>query len=281
MIAAFVTSSLFLVCYLVYHAQVGSVRFTRQGFVRPLYFTILITHVTLAATVPAAGHRHAVARAEGALRRHRAIARWTLPIWLYVSVTGRAGLRPALSADLAALDALRIDSGPGIHDILAALRSYSYAGSRRVHGCHRRHDGGQRLRRRQAASSASSRTKPASRSRAPRCRRKPGRVAAQLHGDQRRQRTLRRHRPESRRVVARRAGARLPGRSRRLQVRATTPSAPALTLRRAPQAPAERARQRRRKDLQADCGRRSAVQRAAVGRGDRGVQVDPREERRP
>ena len=48
MIAAFITSSLFLVCYLVYHAQVGSVRFTRQGFVRPLYFTILISHVTLA-----------------------------------------------------------------------------------------------------------------------------------------------------------------------------------------------------------------------------------------
>ena len=52
MIAAFVTSSLFLICYIVYHAQVGSVPFTRQGFVRPLYFTILITHVTLAATVP-------------------------------------------------------------------------------------------------------------------------------------------------------------------------------------------------------------------------------------
>ena len=51
MLAAFATSSLFLICYLVYHAQVGSVRFTRQGFVRPLYFTILITHVTLAAAV--------------------------------------------------------------------------------------------------------------------------------------------------------------------------------------------------------------------------------------
>jgi uncharacterized membrane protein YozB (DUF420 family) len=51
MIAAFTTSSLFLVCYIVYHAQVGSVPFTRQGFVRPLYFTILITHVTLAVTV--------------------------------------------------------------------------------------------------------------------------------------------------------------------------------------------------------------------------------------
>src|SRR5882672_6873469 len=51
MIAAFATSSLFLICYLVYHAQVGSVPFTRQGFVRPLYFAILITHVALAAAV--------------------------------------------------------------------------------------------------------------------------------------------------------------------------------------------------------------------------------------
>src|SRR5262245_19909320 len=88
MIAAFVTSSLFLVCYVIYHAQVGSVRFTRQGFVRPLYFTILITHVTLAAAVlPMAIvtlSRGLAARFD----RHRAIARWTFPIWLYVSVTG-------------------------------------------------------------------------------------------------------------------------------------------------------------------------------------------------
>jgi uncharacterized membrane protein YozB (DUF420 family) len=88
MIAAFVTSSLFLVSYLVYHAQVGSVPFTRQGLVRPLYFTILITHVTLAAvTLPLA----IVTLSRGLKARyprHRAIARWTLPIWLYVSVTG-------------------------------------------------------------------------------------------------------------------------------------------------------------------------------------------------
>jgi uncharacterized membrane protein YozB (DUF420 family) len=88
MIAAFVTSSLFLVCYVVYHAQVGSVRFTRQGFVRPLYYTILVTHVTLAATVvPLA----IVTLSRGLKARyvqHRRIARWTFPIWLYVSVTG-------------------------------------------------------------------------------------------------------------------------------------------------------------------------------------------------
>lgn len=88
MIAAFVTSSLFLVCYVVYHAQVGSVRFTRQGVVRPLYFTILITHVTLAAAVlPLA----VVTLSRGLAAKystHRRIARWTFPIWMYVSVTG-------------------------------------------------------------------------------------------------------------------------------------------------------------------------------------------------
>jgi uncharacterized membrane protein YozB (DUF420 family) len=88
MLAAFTTSSLFLVSYLVYHAQVGSVPFTRQGLVRPLYFAILITHVTLAAVVlPLA----IVTLSRGLKRRypeHRRIARWTFPIWMYVSVTG-------------------------------------------------------------------------------------------------------------------------------------------------------------------------------------------------
>lgn len=88
MIAAFITSAVFLVCYLVYHAQVGSVRFTRQGFVRYLYFTVLITHVVLAAAVlPLA----LVTLSKGLnerYRQHRAVARWTFPIWLYVSVTG-------------------------------------------------------------------------------------------------------------------------------------------------------------------------------------------------
>jgi uncharacterized membrane protein YozB (DUF420 family) len=88
MLVAFATSSLFLLSYLTYHAQVGSVRFTRQGFVRPLYFTILVTHVALAAvTLPLA----LVTLSRGLKARyakHRAIARWTLPIWLYVSVTG-------------------------------------------------------------------------------------------------------------------------------------------------------------------------------------------------
>jgi putative membrane protein len=88
MIAAFVTSSIFLVCYVIYHAQVGSVRFTRQGFVRPLYFSILITHVTLAATVVPLAVITLLRGLRAQYPRHRAIARWTFPVWLYVSVTG-------------------------------------------------------------------------------------------------------------------------------------------------------------------------------------------------
>jgi uncharacterized membrane protein YozB (DUF420 family) len=88
MIIAFITSSLFLACYLVYHAQVGSVPFLRHGFVRPLYFTILITHVTLAATVPPLAIVTLSRGLRGRYPKHRAIARWTFPIWLYVSVTG-------------------------------------------------------------------------------------------------------------------------------------------------------------------------------------------------
>jgi uncharacterized membrane protein YozB (DUF420 family) len=88
MIAAFATSSLFLICYLVYHARVGSVAFTRQGFVRPLYFTILITHVTLAASVVPLAIVTLSRGLKARYAQHRRIARWTLPIWLYVSVTG-------------------------------------------------------------------------------------------------------------------------------------------------------------------------------------------------
>jgi len=88
MIAAFVTSSMFLVCYLIYHAQVGSVRFTRHGFVRPLYFTILISHVSLAAVVLPLAILTLSRGLKARYVRHRAIARWTWPIWMYVSVTG-------------------------------------------------------------------------------------------------------------------------------------------------------------------------------------------------
>jgi putative membrane protein len=88
MIAAFVTSALFLVSYVIYHAQVGSVRFTRQGLVRPIYFTILITHVTLAALLLPMAVLTLSRGLKARYARHRAIARWTFPLWLYVSVTG-------------------------------------------------------------------------------------------------------------------------------------------------------------------------------------------------
>jgi uncharacterized membrane protein YozB (DUF420 family) len=88
MIAACATSTLFLACYVTYHLQVGSVRFPRQGFVRPVYYTILITHVTLAITVLPLAIVTLSRGLKQRFDRHRAIARWTLPIWLYVSVTG-------------------------------------------------------------------------------------------------------------------------------------------------------------------------------------------------
>jgi putative membrane protein len=88
MIAAFVTSTIFLACYLVYHAQVGAVPFMRHGFVRPVYFTILITHVALAAAVPPLAIITLSRGLKARYPQHIRIARWTFPIWLYVSVTG-------------------------------------------------------------------------------------------------------------------------------------------------------------------------------------------------
>lgn len=88
MLLAFGASTLFLASYLLYHWQHGSTPFPGQGTIRYVYFFILITHVVLAALiVPLAlmTLRHAL---RGNFRKHRALARWTLPIWLYVSVTG-------------------------------------------------------------------------------------------------------------------------------------------------------------------------------------------------
>ena len=88
MIAAFSASVLFLICYVIYHANVGSKRFPGQGPVRSVYFFVLITHIVLAALVPPMA---IITLSRGLRARydtHRRIARWTLPIWLYVSVTG-------------------------------------------------------------------------------------------------------------------------------------------------------------------------------------------------
>ncbi len=88
MLAAFGCSVLFLISYLTYHSQVGSVRFPGQGTVRTVYFTILLTHTVLAAVVPFMAVRTLYLAYRERLAEHRRLARITLPIWLYVSVTG-------------------------------------------------------------------------------------------------------------------------------------------------------------------------------------------------
>lgn len=88
MLAAFAVSVVFLISYLTYHAQVGSVRFPGSGWIRGVYFTILITHTILAALVPPLAVVTLTRALRGQFDRHRRLARWTFPIWLYVSVTG-------------------------------------------------------------------------------------------------------------------------------------------------------------------------------------------------
>ncbi|MGE0886503.1 MAG: DUF420 domain-containing protein [Blastocatellales bacterium] len=88
MIGAFVTSTLFLASYLVYHFNVGSVKFQGQGTVRTVYFTILLTHTVLAAGIVPMIFVTFARALKGRFDKHRTIARWTLPMWLYVSVTG-------------------------------------------------------------------------------------------------------------------------------------------------------------------------------------------------
>lgn len=88
MISAFCVSVLFLICYLTYHAQVGSIHYQRTGVLRTVYLSILLTHTVLAAAVPVLAIITLRRGLKGQFPRHRAIARWTFPIWLYVSVTG-------------------------------------------------------------------------------------------------------------------------------------------------------------------------------------------------
>jgi uncharacterized membrane protein YozB (DUF420 family) len=88
MIAALTSSSLFLISYLYYHAHVGSIHFQGQGIWRPIYFTLLTSHTILAAAIVPM----VIITLSRALRarydKHRRIARWTFPLWLYVSITG-------------------------------------------------------------------------------------------------------------------------------------------------------------------------------------------------
>jgi len=88
MVAAFCCSAVFLALYLYFHAHAGVIRFSGQGWIRPVYFAILISHTTLAVVIVPL----VLLTLSRALRerfdRHKAVARWTLPLWLYVSITG-------------------------------------------------------------------------------------------------------------------------------------------------------------------------------------------------
>ncbi len=88
MVTALVISSLFMVSYLIYHAQVGYMPFAGQGIIRPFYFTLLASHVILAAVIVPLVLTTVFFAATGNFNRHPRIARWTLPLWLYVSVSG-------------------------------------------------------------------------------------------------------------------------------------------------------------------------------------------------
>ncbi len=88
MLGAVFASVLFLTSYGIYHAHAGATKFAGTGWVRPLYFTILISHSVLAALIVPMVLVTLFRALRGDFKRHRSIARWTLPIWLYVSVTG-------------------------------------------------------------------------------------------------------------------------------------------------------------------------------------------------
>lgn len=88
MLTAFITSSLFLISYLVYHHYIGHTPFPGEGFIRPIYFFILISHIILSAfVVPLVLTSYYFAFA-GKFKTHRRVSKWTFPIWLYVSITG-------------------------------------------------------------------------------------------------------------------------------------------------------------------------------------------------
>jgi len=88
MIIALIISTVFMVSYLTYHAQVGYEPFVGQGFIRPIYFTLLASHVILAAVIVPLVLTTVVFAIQGNFARHPKIARWTLPLWFYVSISG-------------------------------------------------------------------------------------------------------------------------------------------------------------------------------------------------
>jgi uncharacterized membrane protein YozB (DUF420 family) len=88
MLAAFGTSTLFLISYLVYHVQAGATPFVGQGLVRPIYYSLLISHIVLAAFVVPLAITVLYRGLTGRFFKHRRLARWVLPVWLYVALTG-------------------------------------------------------------------------------------------------------------------------------------------------------------------------------------------------
>lgn len=88
MVLALIVSAAFLVSYLVYHYRIGHMPFQGKGFIRPVYFTLLITHILLAVVNLPLTIMTVVPALRKRFDRHRAIGRWTMPSWLYVSVTG-------------------------------------------------------------------------------------------------------------------------------------------------------------------------------------------------
>ena len=88
MTGALVISVAFLTSYIIYHLKVGSVRFLGTGWIRPVYFLLLITHVVLAIVIVPLAARTAWLAIRRRFAEHKTIARWTLPLWLYVSVSG-------------------------------------------------------------------------------------------------------------------------------------------------------------------------------------------------
>jgi uncharacterized membrane protein YozB (DUF420 family) len=88
MLSAMAVAVLFLTFYVIYHSQVGSVKFTQQGWIRPVYFTILISHTILAMAIIPLALTTMYRGLKNQLAKHVKIARWTLPIWLYISITG-------------------------------------------------------------------------------------------------------------------------------------------------------------------------------------------------
>jgi uncharacterized membrane protein YozB (DUF420 family) len=88
MLSAFITSIVFLGCYLYYHFHAGVLHFAGQGWIRPVYFTLLTSHTILAVCVPVLAVTTLRWALKGDFKKHKAIARITFPIWLYVSVTG-------------------------------------------------------------------------------------------------------------------------------------------------------------------------------------------------